>query len=181
MISSQFIGGIMSYNYEYKLTEEEYLEYLRYLVSFTKGTKIRNLWLRFSVPLLVIMTLYYFRQYLVSWYLVIGISISLIWFFNISTKIINNFLYKKIDKNFAQNFKVKDFKPVNVTINEDSIILDRKKIEYSLIHNIAPLNSSLAIFYDYDKAFIIPNRIIKENDQLSEVVEFIEEKIKKED
>ena len=167
-----------TYNYNFKLSEEEYLEYLRYIVSYTKGSKIRNLWLRFSIPLLVVLTIYYFRQYINIFNISLGVALSLVWFFFISSRIISNFLYKKVDKNFVQNFKVKDYKPVNLSINEEGIILNNKKIEYSLIHSIIMLKRSLAIFYDLDKAFIIPYATIGSKENVDEVVAHIEGKTK---
>lgn len=170
-----------NFNYNFKLTEEEYLEYLRYVVSFTKGSKIRNLWLRFSIPLLVVLTLFYFREYLTYFYIMIGMAIALFWFFNFSSKIINSFLHKKIDRSFKANFKIKEFSTVNTLINDDCIILDKKKIDYPSISNLMTLTSSLAIFYDFDKAFIIPYRVIGDKDKLNELVSYIDDKRKIDD
>lgn len=170
-----------NFNYNFKLTEQEYLEYLRYVVSFTKGSKIRNIWLRFSIPLLVVLTLFYFREYLTYFYIVIGMAIALFWFFNFSSKIINSFLHKKVDKSFKANFKIKDFSVVQVLISEDGIILNKSKIDYSLVNNLMMLKSSLAIFYDYDKAFIIPYRVIGDMVVVNEIVKYIDEKRQVED
>lgn len=161
----------------FKLEEEDYLEYLRFMISNSKKNRNTGWWLRVIVPLLLLFSFTFFKLYTNILYVVIALAFGLLWFLFLSDKIWKAFLFRSININFVKKMNIKEFEKVIVDFKENNIIVDGKAVEYKDVENIIPLKHILIIFYGGSQTFVIPNKAIGEQDQQTELIKFIYEKI----
>ncbi len=161
----------------FKLETEDYLEYLRFMISNSKKNRITGWWLRAIIPLLLVFSFTFFKLYTNVLYVVLGVVFALLWFFFLSDRIWKAFLFRSINTNFVSKMNIKDFKEVTAYFKDDNIIIDGKTIEYKDIENVIPLKRILVVFYSGSKSFVIPNKAIGELNQQTELIKFIYEKI----
>ncbi len=161
----------------FKLAEEDYLEYLRFMISNSKKNRNTGWWLRVIVPLLLLFSFTFFKLYTNILYVVIALAFGLLWFLFLSDKIWKAFLFRSININFVKKMNIKEFEKVTVDFKENNIIVDGKTVEYKDVENIIPLKHILIIFYGGSQTFVIPNKAIGEQDQQTELIKFIYEKI----
>ncbi|MGI6510214.1 MAG: YcxB family protein [Erysipelotrichaceae bacterium] len=161
----------------FKLAEEDYLEYLRFMISNSKKNRNTGWWLRVIVPLLLLFSFTFFKLYTNILYVVIALAFGLLWFLFLSDKIWKAFLFRSININFVKKMNIKEFEKVTVDFKEKNIIVDGKTVEYKDVENIIPLKHILIIFYGGSQTFVIPNKAIGKQDQQTELIKFIYEKI----
>ena len=161
----------------FKLEEEDYLEYLRFMISNSKKNRNTGWWLRVIVPLLLLFSFTFFKLYTNILYVVIALAFGLLWFLFLSDKIWKAFLFRSININFVKKMNIKEFEKVIVDFKENNTIVDGKAVEYKDVENIIPLKHILIIFYGGSQTFVIPNKAIGEQDQQTELIKFIYEKI----
>ena len=101
-------------NYSFLLNEKEIEEYYRYIICSLPKTQRRFLWLRVSVPTLLIFTLFFFHfQYnLLTDFIVI--VISFIWYAYLSNIVWKKTIDNKIDSRFLKENNIKVGKKVNI-------------------------------------------------------------------
>lgn len=161
----------------FKLKEEDYLEYLRFVISNSKKNRNIGWWLRVIIPLLLLFSFTFFKLYGNLLYVVLGVSFALIWFFFLSDKIWKAFLFRSININFVRKMNITKFEEVTVDFRDDSIMVDGKVVKYNDIERIIPLKNILVIFYGGSKTFVIPNSAIEKQTQQTKLIEFIYKKI----
>ena len=161
----------------FKLEEEDYLEYLRFMISNSKKNRNTGWWLRVIVPLLLLFSFTFFKLYTNILYVVIALAFGLLWFLFLSDKIWKAFLFRSININFVKKMNIKEFEKVIVDFKENNIKVHGKAVEYKDVENIIPLKHILIIFYGGSQTFVIPNKAIGEQDQQTELIKFIYEKI----
>jgi len=161
----------------FKLEAEDYLEYLRFIISNSKKNRNIGWWLRVIIPLLLLFSFTFFQLYTNLLYVVIGVAFALLWFFFLSDKIWKAFLFRSININFVSKMNIAKFEEVEVDFKENNFIVAGKVIEYKNIENVIPLKHILVIFYGGSNSFVIPNKAIGDFQQQTELIRFIYEKI----
>lgn len=172
-MTPQLSGGSMEYKYRFRLTEEDYLQYLRFMVSTSSRNKSKGWWLRGAVPALLLFTVYYFRLHKLIWLDVTAVILSVIWVFVISDKIYAAFLYRRVNSNFVKKLNV-GFKDVSVDFNDRRISVDGREISYDQIFKVLPMKDILIFFYGQDQLFIIPNRAIGESELVAQLMGYVD-------
>ncbi len=165
----------MEFSYKYTLNEDDYLQYLRFMVSTQKGNKIKVWWIRLALPLLLLFTIYYFNLYKMIGIDILALLLSCIWIFVVADKIYGNFLFKRVNKNFVKNLNL-SYKEIKVCFNDDGISIDGRKIDYENMFKIVPLTGVLLFFHNKTEVFIIPNRIIGE-ENIHALITYVDKKM----
>ena len=84
--------------------------------------------------------------------------------------------YERQVKNwFQKNVKSTSFSNICVKFNE-IIEVDKEKIPYSKLNRVLALKHILVFFYNDNQIFIIPNRIIGDDEQMLQLSELLKKK-----
>jgi len=166
----------MNREYHFKIEESEMMEYYRYVFALTPKNKTRVVWIKASIPVLLGFTLWYFRIYRLLWVDIAAIIVGLVWMFYLSGKLWNRFIEGQVKNWFEKNVKTASFSDVCVKFN-DNIEINKEKIPYSKLNRVLPLKHILVFFYDDNKIFIIPNRIIGNENAMLEFSELLKSKM----
>lgn len=159
-------------NYSFLLNEKEIEEYYQYIICSLPKTQRRFLWLRVSVPALLIFTLFFFHfQYnLLSDFIVI--VISFIWYAYLSNLVWKKTIDNKINSRFLKENNINVGKRVNINF-EEKIMVDNKQYRYQQINKVVPLESLLLFLLDSNEAFMIPYASIGNEENIKEVYRYI--------
>ncbi|MBR0385590.1 MAG: YcxB family protein [Erysipelotrichaceae bacterium] len=167
----------MKYDYKFKLSEQDYLQYMRYMISTSSSNKKKALWMRLSLPALMGFSIYFFRLHTKVWIIILAVVLSLIWVFAISDRIWKHFLFRKINENFIRSLDIKQYTQVHVVFDEKCVKVDKKEIPYEDIFRVLPLTDILVVFHSFKESFVIPNRVIGNQDAIGELMAFIDRMI----
>lgn len=166
----------MKYNYSYKINEMELMEYYQYIFAFNPKNKTRAIWIKISIPVLIGFTLYFFKVYTNILLDILAVVVSLFWIFFLSNKLWNRYISQQVDRWFKQNISSSSYTQVNVNF-ENEINVNGKVIEYSQLKNILPLKHVLIFFYEPNEIFIMPTRVIGDEDKIKGFTEMLSEQI----
>ncbi|MEG1301186.1 MAG: YcxB family protein [Erysipelotrichaceae bacterium] len=161
-----------TYRFVFTLEKNDYLEYMRNLVSSFKENKKKKIWLVVSIPLLAVLTALYFKQMNYIYKIILGL-ISLLWIFVIWKKIWNYYLSKKVNDNFLENIGYKKAVEVNVEFFNNEFKINEKNISYQSIQKIRMLTRVIVIFYDEKLAVILPKKIIGSETEIKKFLKFL--------
>ena len=167
----------MKYNYSFKINEAELMEYYQYIFALNPKNKTRIIWIKICIPALIAFTLYFFKMYTIIWLDILAVVVSLLWIFVLSNKLWNRYISQQVDRWFKQNITSASYSQVNVNF-EKEINVNGKIIEYSKLKNILPLKHVLVFFYEPNEIFIIPTRVIGNEDKIKTFTEMLSEQIK---
>ena len=166
----------MKYNYSFKLNEAELKEYYQYIFALNPKNKTRIIWIKICIPVLIGFTLYFFKAYKNIWFDILAVVVSLLWLFVLSSKLWNRFITQQVERWFNQNITNTSYTKVNVNF-EKAINVNGKIIDYSMLKNILPLKHVLVFFYELNEIFIMPTRIIGNEDEIKIFTEMLSEQI----
>lgn len=166
----------MKYNYSFKINEMELMEYYQYIFALNPKNKTRIIWIKISIPVLIGFTLYFFRLYTNIWFDILAVVVSLLWLFVLSNKLWNSYISQQVDRWFKQNITSASYTQVNVNFEND-ININGKIVEYSKLKNILPLKHVLVFFYEPNEIFIVPTRVIGNEEKIKEFTEMLSEQI----
>ena len=156
------------YKYKYELSEDEIVEYYRYIINRLPKNQRLLVWIRFCIPLLAIFTIIFFKL----WPNIIadGVAIIVIFFWiTIGSELVwRQLMNLRVDKSFLGSLNVKEFKVLNVSFKE-KININGKSIQYNQIANINPLKKSIVFFLESNEVFIIPLRVIGDDENIKEL------------
>ena len=165
----------MKYNFKFKIDEAEMMEYYQYVFALTPKNKTRVVWIKGSIPVLLAFTLWYFRIYHILWLDAAALIISLVWLFYLSNKLWSKFIEGQVKNWFKQNVKSAQFSEVQVKFEEE-IMVNGKKLPYTALNRVLPLKHILVFFYGENELFIIPNRVIGDNEAMKEFSDMLKMK-----
>ena len=165
----------MNKEFRFKIEESEMMEYYQYVFAMLPKNKTRVVWIRGSIPVLLAFTIWYFRVYHLIWLDVIAVIVSLVWMIYLSSKLWSRFILGQVKNWFKQNIKTAKFPQVHVSFGE-CIKVDGKEIPYSSLRQVMPLKHVLIFGYGENEVFLIPNRVIGDNDAMEEFSAMLAEK-----
>lgn len=146
----------------FTLYETEVLEYYFYLFFNLKHNKWNHLFIRFSIPALIFMTIMFFHLPITYWTIGIFLCITFLWYKYIGENITKALIDKQVCKWHEKNKEQIVLKEVNVIFdNKKSICyVDSLKIPYSNIKQVVWWKSLVLVFYNQNDLFVIPERIL---------------------
>lgn len=166
----------MKYNYSFKINEMELMEYYQYIFALNPKNKTRVIWIKICIPALIGFTLYFFKMYTNLYLDILAVVLSFIWIFFLSNKLWNRYISQQVDRWFKQNITSSSYTQVKINF-ENEIKIDGKVIEYSKLKNILPLKHILVFFYEPNEIFIMPTRVIGDEDKIKEFTVMLSEQI----
>lgn len=167
----------MKYNYSFKINEMELMEYYQYIFALNPKNKTRVIWIKICIPALIGFTLYFFKAYTNIWLDVLAVVASLLWIFFLSSKLWNRYISQQVNRWFKDNISSSSYTQVHVNF-EKEINVNGKVIEYSKLKNILPLKHILVFFYEPNEIFIVPTRVIGDEEKIKTFTEMLSEQIK---
>lgn len=159
---------MQDYKYNYELSEDEVIEYYQYIVKSLPRNLRLKLWIRISIPLLAIFTLIFFKLWPEILYDGIAAIVIFLWLTIGGEWIWRQLIMLRVDKDFLKGLNITAFKKINLSF-KDTIIIDGHSISYQQLKDIFPLKKSLIFFYNEAEAFILPLRVIGEEEQIKEL------------
>lgn len=158
----------MNFQFRYTLNEEELLEYMHYLFVLNPKNKRRCLWIKVSVPALLVFTLFYF-QFFNQWlFLGSALLISVFWLFLISKKLWHRVLNRHVRNWFKGYQKNAAYSEVLVQFTDLKIIINDCNNYYEELLNIIPLRHVILFFHRPKQVFMIPQRVFDSEERLKE-------------
>jgi hypothetical protein len=142
----------------------EYFSYLRYITSQTGANQTRQLWLKFSVPLLCIAAVIVFSAFrTLNWFIAMAV-LSVLW-----TSVVSPFLYKRtlnagVSRMIAK-LNIKDTPPVNIELKENLLKVNNDNIPLNQITRTAVLDDILILFCDKPGLVVIPRRVFENQEE----------------
>lgn len=159
-------------SYQYTLTKEDYIQYLRYVSANTPSSRRLRNYLIASVPVLLTFTCFYFRNVLTWGHILVAVAFTIYWILRAAPFIWKNLFQKRISDNMIAKVKVETFPPVKLTCSDKGLIVNKQQVSYQSINKIIVLKDILVVFHSQKEAIIVPFRIF-ENTQAQQ--EFIAE------
>ena len=138
----------MNKRFDYILPYDVLEEYYKYIMWYLPDNKSSILWLKVSIPFLLVCTIISFKLYNIYLLIIVAIS-SVIWFFYLSNIVYKRFINLKISKKTTQDSISKLTDKKHITSFEDNIIFPLKNslvimlnettilLPYSLFNNDA--------------------------------------------
>lgn len=159
----------------FTINEDEILEMYGYMFAMMPKNQKRMLWLKGSIPLLVVFTLFYFRAQVALWWIVSGILAVLIWLKIFSRKIWDRFIMHQVQQWYKKNNGMMKTKEVQF-IFSDSIKIDQRAISYAEIRQIIPLKHILIFIISEQDLFVLPTRVFASEKEMKEFSKMLKEK-----
>lgn len=159
------------YRYQYKINKDELIEYYQFMIKRTKSFRRIAFWIKLSIPILIVATLLIFKLYPIFYVDVAAAAIFFLWITIGSQWVIRQFLYLRVGDDFLKEIKVKKFEEVELVFADD-VFLNGEKISMKDI-NIIPLTKNLLFTYHENSAFILPLRVLENNEEAGELYRFI--------
>lgn len=158
----------MNFQFRFTLNEEELLEYMHYLFALNPKNKRRCLWIKVSVPALLVFPLFYFRLF--KQWLILGavLVISAFWLFLISKRLWELVLNRQVISWFKDYQKNATYSEVQVQFNDLKIIVNECNIYYEELLNVVPLRHVILFFYRPKQVFMMPQRVFDSEERLRE-------------
>ncbi len=147
--------------YEYQLTQQDYIHYLRYVSANTASSKKMRNYLIASAPILLAFTCFYFRARLRWGHILIVVIFAVYWVLRAAPFIWKTFIQKRISDNIVAANKVQSFDKVSLSISSKGLIVNNQTVEYSTITKVIPLEDIIIIFYGTRQAVIVPQRLFE--------------------
>ncbi len=166
----------MEFDYRFTITEEEMYEYYQYIFALNPKNKRRAIWIKLSIPVLALLTVFLFRLYKYTWVVIVMCFLIVVWWVVLSGKLYSGFVNGQVQKWFTKNVNSTSFSEVHVQF-EDNIIVDDKKIDYANLNTITPLKHILIFSYGENEMFIIPNRAVGEEADMEKLSKFIKQQM----
>ncbi|MEF9920339.1 MAG: hypothetical protein RR945_03720 [Erysipelotrichaceae bacterium] len=161
-----------TYRFVFTLEKNDYMEYMRNLVSSFKENRKKKIWLVVSIPLFAVLTALYFKQMNIIFKLILGLF-SLLWIFVIWKRIWNYYLSKKVNDNFLENIGYKKAVEICVEFFDDEFKINDTLASYNSIKKIRMLTSVIVIFYDEKLSLILPKKIIGGEADIKKFLKFL--------
>lgn len=158
----------MKFNYHFKINEEEMFEYYQYIFALTPKNKTRAIWFKLAIPILLVLSAWYFKWFKYVFVTIAVIVISFLWIMIISKRLWSAIIYKQVYVWINQNINKTAFSEVTVKF-KDEIEVNGKKVSYHDLNQVLPLKQVMIFFYESNNIFLIPNRIIGDEDKMKEL------------
>ena len=136
----------MDERYTFTLTKDEYLDFLRYQAMFSKGNRGKKLWLTTSVPMLIIVSIIFFKIYTYPWLMALGVMLIVIWVAVAANAIWERFIRGRISDKMLDRIGLKDFHEVTMHFMDDRVIFNSGSAQvqmYSDIKVFVPISAVL--------------------------------------
>ena len=157
----------MNKRFDYILPYDVLEEYYKYIMWYLSDNKSSILWLKVSIPFLLVCTIISFKLYNIYLLIIVAIS-SVIWFFYLSNIVYKRFINLKISKKTTQDSISKLTDKKHITSFEDNIIFDGKSYNYNSINNIIPLKNSLVIMLN-ETTILLPYSLFNNDAEVGEL------------
>ena len=144
--------------YSFAFTREEAIDYYTYLLSSTRSSRLKQFFIMFSVPLVMLLSYYFFKVTNIT-VRVIMAAVSIIWVVMIVPRFWKAYTSNNIGEKFLEKNNLTEFPQVNVTIRYDTIIVDGKEYDLYDLKRIVK-TELLTIFFFPGQPIALPNRII---------------------
>ena len=156
--------------YSFIISKEEVLEYYEYVFSHLKNNRWGMLFVRLSVPALLIMSALFYRWQITFVSLLSFLIIIVIWFVYISNTISLRSSKRQAARWLAENNDKLTFEEVNVSFDDKKKIckVNNNPIAYRDIRDVMIWKSLVLVIYDQNKMFILPVRCIENSVSVSE-------------
>lgn len=143
--------------FTFTFTKAEAVDYYTYLLSSKPSNRLKQIFIIFSVPLLLILTVVFFKlnQILIR----IGVTVvSIVWIMIIAPRFWKNYTKINIGEKFLEKNNLV-FKPVKVKVEETALTVDGKRYEVTDKVKIVK-TPMVTIFFFENQPVAIPNRFL---------------------
>jgi len=163
------------HRYEYTLTKEDYIQYMRYVASNTKSGGNLRLFIIVSVPVLLAFTCYYFRAS-ITWGHVLGAVVACAyWVFRAAPAIWKMQIDKRINGSLVSRSGISSFSKVDLRLDDREITIDGVSIPYQSVAKVIVLTDVIAVFHGKG-AFIVPRRCFADAGAQQDFLTFLDMK-----
>ena len=152
------------YDYEYSLTEKDYLSFCKNQTYGEKKVRIVRWGLFLAVPGLAVLLGLYFRFTLSTWLFILAISIG--WLF-LSGKIFSGLLDLFIRKRIKNQESDVQFETIRLKVDDSSTKLNGKKWK---IKGMQFFPNMLVLYGANDQSVLLPSRIFSDQEEMKNFV-----------
>jgi len=173
----------MNYKFEFKITEQDYLDFNKYHMFNAPAMKKQMLPFRLIIPILFVFISFFQFQGFDSDFIrrtTIGIIGSIAWFFISKFTFISSI--KKNIKNMKKDGKLVSNENTTIQFHDDFLIditgATETKMGYTNLERVAIGDNAVYIYIGAMQAFIVPLSAFESEAQRNEFLEFINSKIR---
>lgn len=164
------------YEFSFNLSDQQLVEYYRYIMYISPKNKVKIIWIKLCIPLLLICFPFIFHIYFNLIYIIIAFAVIVLWITYISNILWNKFVEKNINQKFIIDFKLNKNKTNTISFG-DNICLNNKIYNYSDIVQIVPLHSIMILFFKKTSIVIPYNTLHNDNFTIANLYKFILERM----
>ena len=155
----------------FTLTEENLIEYYRYLAEGLSSSKMYLIWIKFSIPLLCLCTVLIFKLWREPLWIFVILIIILGWWIFLSNHVWKRYLHNRVNASFLTKLNLTQFQEVTIRFGSE-ITLPNRVLSYSEITKIIPLTTCLVFFYGKDLSFILPLSAFKSEADIKDLLRY---------
>lgn len=144
--------------FSFKFEEEEVIDYYTYVLSSLPSNRLKQVFIIFSVPLLLILSYIFFKinNFVIS---TIFIVVGVVWALVIAPRFWRSYTRINIGKKFLEKNNIKRYDTVNVVVDNDYMEVNGKKYDFN--NKIKIVKTELVtIFFFPGQSIAIPNRFL---------------------
>lgn len=163
----------MDERYTFTLTKDEYLDFLRYQAMFSKGNRGKKLWLTTSVPMLIIVSIIFFKIYTYPWLMALGVMMIVIWVAVAANAIWERFIRGRISDKMLDRIGLKDFHEVTMHFMDDRVIFNSGSAQvqmYSDIKVFVPISAVLIFGGGGNRSLLLPTRAFENETKMKQFI-----------
>ncbi|MDO4941112.1 MAG: hypothetical protein Q4E33_05430 [Erysipelotrichaceae bacterium] len=144
------------FNFVFK--EEEVIDYYTYVLSSLPSNRLKQVFIFFSIPLLLILSYVFFKinNFVIS---IIFIIVGVIWSLVIAPRFWRAYTKINIGKKFLKKNKIQKYENVEVEVGDDYMNVNGKKYDFNNKVKIVK-TETVTIFFFPGQSVAIPNRFL---------------------
>lgn len=155
---------MMNQTFTFTLRKEEYLSFLRFQSAHSKHAKGIRMWLRISLPALLVCFIILMQAYEWGW-IMAALLLIFLWECFIAPLLWKKYLYRTINEETVRHMNITGFQKVKVTFYDNRIVYKDKKtheILYQDIIRMIPADDLFIFQYKNQGTLLLPYRLFDE-------------------
>lgn len=156
--------------FTFTLKKEEYLSFLRYQSTHSKHAKGIRMWLRISLPALLVCLIVLMQLYDWFW-LLAALFLVVIWEWLATSYLWKKYIYRTINEDTIRHMNIKNFQKVTVSFQDHKIMYKDSKPHEILYQDILRMSMADDIFifqYKNKGTLLLPYRLFDGSEDIDE-------------
>ncbi len=165
----------MDRSFTFTLTQQEYLDYLRCRTGASRGHRGKRLWLLTSVPMLIVVSLIFFRLYKQPFVMALALMLIVIWVLVLAPDIWQRFVAGRIGEKLLERAGVRGFSEVTVRFGGRTLwCTGLGDIPYRAVEAFVPLQSVFAFDSGDGRTVLLPTRLFTGEEDMKQFIRLFE-------